>query len=77
MQCFGLVLRCAAGLGKGKPTPVIMTEACLVGNMMHELMHTIGIYHEQSRNDRDDYVTINNDNVKPGDINSTTSGGAG
>jgi hypothetical protein len=34
--------------------------------MVHELMHALGIWHEQSRTDRDDYVTINFDNVYPG-----------
>jgi len=31
--------------------------------IMHEMAHTLGVRHEQSRPDRDIYVTINGDNV--------------
>ena len=41
-----------------------------MGVIIHELMHALGFLHEQSRNDRDSYVTVNYDNLKEGrDIN--------
>ncbi|CAF0843095.1 unnamed protein product [Brachionus calyciflorus] len=38
---------------------------CSVGNIIHELGHTIGFRHEHSRIDRDQHIKINYANMKP------------
>ena len=34
--------------------------------MAHEIAHALSLYHEHSRPDRDDYVTIFKQNIVPG-----------
>jgi hypothetical protein len=58
---------CSATVGYwGRVTYVNLSTACSVGNIMHEFQHTLGVYHQQSRPDRDSYVSIALENVTPG-----------
>ncbi|MGQ0506306.1 MAG: M12 family metallopeptidase [Myxococcaceae bacterium] len=41
-------------------------DACDFTVIIHELGHTVGLWHEQSRFDRDQFVTVLWDNIQPG-----------
>lgn len=56
--------RCASPVGmSGGRQPMHFGPSCSVGNLAHELIHALGLYHEHTRQDRDDYVTINWSNI--------------
>ncbi|CAG0882370.1 unnamed protein product [Cyprideis torosa] len=50
----------------GGPQDLSLDQGCLDdrGTPIHELMHAIGFFHEQSRPDRDDFVTIHWDEIQ-------------
>ena len=50
---------------RGGRQNITVGEGCTrEGTILHEMMHAIGIIHEQSRPDRDKHVIIIKENVK-------------
>ncbi len=46
--------------------PMTGSTSCAVGTILHEMGHIIGLWHEQSRPDRNTFVTVNYGNVIKG-----------
>lgn len=62
---------CSSYVGMiGGAQDINLATGCSTGNTIHEICHALGIYHEQSRIDRDNYVIINFDNITSGRENN-------
>jgi astacin len=55
---------CSSAVGKiGGVQFVTLSSSCSTGNVIHEIGHAVGLWHEQSREDRDSKVTIRWENI--------------
>src|SRR5580700_11139306 len=62
---------CEATVGRaGGEQQVGGSGSCTLPTILHELGHTIGLWHEQSRPDRNTYVSVNYDNLIKGSISN-------
>jgi hypothetical protein len=62
---------CDAIIGRtGGEQTVGGSGACTVATILHEMGHTVGLWHEQSRSDRDTFVSVNYNNLIKGSISN-------
>ncbi|MCB0419532.1 MAG: hypothetical protein KDD61_00955 [Bdellovibrionales bacterium] len=58
---------CLSQLGfqgvKETPQPIYLGENCGVKEILHELLHTMGLVHEHSRPDRDNWIQVHWENI--------------
>lgn len=58
--CWSYVGKIGGGQSINLQTPGCVKKK---GTVIHEIMHAVGFWHEHTRDDRDDYVTINWNNI--------------
>ena len=64
--CFSYV-----GYGRGARQLNLGSDGCAgIGTIMHEIGHAVGLLHEQSRHDRDQYVTVHMNRIQGGKANN-------
>lgn len=56
---------CSSYVGRIGGAQEVQVAECGRGSVVHELLHAAGFYHEQSRNDRDQFITIAWDEIDP------------
>ncbi|XP_075869154.1 low choriolytic enzyme-like [Nelusetta ayraudi] len=58
---------CASFVGcRGGSQPLFISTSCKVGNICHEVVHALGLHHEHARQDRDQHISINWENIIKG-----------
>ena len=58
---------CSSSLGmRGGRQTINLADGCSTGNTIHEIGHALGLFHEQSRTDRNNSIIVNFNNIQSG-----------
>ncbi|XP_036973797.1 astacin-like metalloendopeptidase [Acanthopagrus latus] len=58
---------CASYVGYiGGQQEVFVGPGCILGNIVHEILHALGFHHEHTRTDRGQYITVLSHNIMNG-----------
>ncbi len=58
---------CASWVGRiGQSQAIWVSDNCTTGSIIHEIGHAIGLFHEHTRPDRDNFISVNWDNIVNG-----------
>jgi len=58
---------CASYVGmQGGEQPILVSDACSMGSIVHEIGHAIGLFHEHTRPDRENFAQVDWDQIVSG-----------